>query len=223
MKLKKSLIVGASIFVMVPVIFTGFANVNVLANESVQESVAVNQEKIDTEKLDSYVSFDQNSLNYKIDSTAKSELNEYEYNYLINQVEETNNVLSKVNLKSNESLSTDIDSVTITQFESTGNSQDSDVALRSRSKYREGITQVKVYWWGVRVWLSKTTISYIGGGIAIGGIWIPEPVVSKVVSSLGVVVSLVPGGIVFNTSPHIAYLAPGALGDNLYVWGASFQ
>ncbi|MGF3113694.1 hypothetical protein [Facklamia sp. P9177] len=40
MKLKKSLIVGASILVMAPVISTGFATLNVLANESVQEQVS---------------------------------------------------------------------------------------------------------------------------------------------------------------------------------------
>ncbi|MGF3141213.1 hypothetical protein ACQV2S_00910 [Facklamia sp. P13064] len=40
MNLKKSLIVGASILIMAPVISTGFTTLNVLANERVQEQVS---------------------------------------------------------------------------------------------------------------------------------------------------------------------------------------
>jgi hypothetical protein len=64
--------------------------------------------------------------------------------------------------------------------------------------FTEGVTKVEAHWWGISVYLSKTTVQAIGGGIAIGGIWIPEPVVSKVLATLGVVVALCPGGIAFD-------------------------
>lgn len=66
----------------------------------------------------------------------------------------------------------------------------------SASAYQEGETRVQVNNWGVEVYLSKSTVQLIGGGVSLGGIWIPEPVVSKVLASAGVVVSMCPGGIV---------------------------
>lgn len=60
-------------------------------------------------------------------------------------------------------------------------------------------------------------------GVAIGGIWLPEPLVSKVVATLGAATSALPGGIVFNSSPHLAVLVPGSLGAGLNFWGVSFQ
>lgn len=82
----------------------------------------------------------------------------------------------------------------------------------SMLKFREGSNYVHVYWWGLRIGLSKTTINYIGGGIAIGGIWVPEPIVSKILATLGVALGLAPGGIVFNSTPGIANF-----------WGAGWQ
>ncbi|MDG2979036.1 hypothetical protein KNP65_03670 [Latilactobacillus curvatus] len=79
-------------------------------------------------------------------------------------------------------------------------------------RFREGSNYVHVYWWGLRIGISKSTLHYIGAGVTIGGIWVPEPVVSKVLSTLGVVATLAPGGIVFNSTPPIATF-----------WGPEFQ
>lgn len=67
------------------------------------------------------------------------------------------------------------------------------------------------------------SLNTIGAGITIGCIWIPEPFVSKVLATVGAVISMSPGGVVFNSSPHLAQLVPGNLGSGLNFWGFSFQ
>lgn len=69
-----------------------------------------------------------------------------------------------------------------------------------------------VYWWGLRIGLSKNTVNNIGSGVTIAGIWIPHPVVKGVVATLGVIIGRCPGGIVFNSTPGLAS-----------VWGFEFQ
>lgn len=64
--------------------------------------------------------------------------------------------------------------------------------------FREGKTAVNFHWWGVRFYYSKTTVQWIGAGVTVGGLWIPEPFVSKVLGSLGAVSTLTPGGIWFD-------------------------
>lgn len=64
----------------------------------------------------------------------------------------------------------------------------------------EGVNKVETYWWGVRVFLSRSTLQYIGGGVAIGGLWIPEALASKIASTLGVAIGLAPGGVVFDST-----------------------
>ena len=83
--------------------------------------------------------------------------------------------------------------------------------LLARS-YNEGVTKIDFYWWGVTIYLSKTAINVIGTGISIGGILIPETVVSKILSTLGAVVTLCPGGIAFDynyIAAGISCLVPG--------------
>lgn len=75
--------------------------------------------------------------------------------------------------------------------------------------YQEGKNDVVRNNWGIEVYISKSTINAIGAGVSIGGIWIPEPVVSKVLSSVGVVVALCPGGIVLEY--HYGWLVFKAL------------
>lgn len=61
-----------------------------------------------------------------------------------------------------------------------------------------GKNDIKFYWNYARVWLNKGTVQGIGTGLTLGGIWIPEPIVSKVAASLGVGIALTPSGIWFD-------------------------
>lgn len=216
MNLKKSLIIGASVLALAPFASATFVGTQVQANEVDSVSVSQNGD-IDIQKLDAYVSFDENNMEYKISDDAKDDLTESELQYLQTKVSETNITTRSIELSENESIDFKDNAVEVTQ-----NIDSGGTTLRAAS-YKEGINQVKVYWWGVRVWLSKTTVNTIGAGITIGGIWIPEPFVSKVLATVGVVIGMSPGGVVFNSSPHLAQLVPGSLGSGLNFWGFSFQ
>ena len=87
-----------------------------------------------------------------------------------------------------------------------------NLTVLARSKYHEGSNYVHVYWWGLRIGVKKSTINSIGAGVAIGGIWLPQPLLSKLVSTAGVVLGAVPGGIVFNSTPGVKS-----------VWGMEWQ
>ena len=63
-----------------------------------------------------------------------------------------------------------------------------------------GVNAVQFFWWGMRIFLSADTVRVIGAGVAIAGIWIPLPVVNKVVATLGVAISLINRGIWFDTT-----------------------
>lgn len=88
----------------------------------------------------------------------------------------------------------------------------SNSSILTRSKYHEGSNYVHVYWWGLRIGVKKSTINSIGAGVAIGGIRLPQPLLSKLVSTAGVVLGAVPGGIVFNSTPGVKS-----------VWGMEWQ
>ena len=85
--------------------------------------------------------------------------------------------------------------------------------------FKEGVTKVEAHWYGLRVWASRTTLGVVGGGVGIAGIWIPEPIVSKVVATIGIAVgTFAPGGIVFNYTPvSVPGFPAGA------VWGVEWQ
>lgn len=159
----------------------------------------------DIDKLDKYVLFDNTSLKYSISDNAKSDLSESELSFLKSKISETNSVTSNIVINpTKETLTTGEKTITISQVVDSNNG----ISLR----FAEGKNDAKVYWWGVRIWLSKTTVNLIGAGVTIGGIWVPEPVVSKILATVGVVVGLCPGGIVFNSTPPIANF-----------WGFEFQ
>lgn len=92
-------------------------------------------------------------------------------------------------------------------------------SMLPRAMFKEGVTRLEAHWYGFRVWLSKDTVRGIGGGVGVGALWIPEPIVSKVLASLGgAVAAFAPGGVVFNYTPVITPATPiGAF------WGQEWQ
>lgn len=158
-------------------------------------------------RLDKYVFLDD-SNHFAIDENASFELSDFEYNLLKTKVAETNATIDSIKLSQNEHKVVSRDSITVIQEVKEVNR--SSLAFRS-SGFREGVNAIRFYWWGARIWLSKTTVNAIGGGIAIGGIWVPEPFISKILATVGVVIGLCPGGIVFNYTPGVN------------IWGLEFQ
>ena len=179
--------------------------VSVGVNVHASEVSSDNSFSYDIDKLDKYVTFDNVSLKYSISDNAKSELSKSELTFLQNKISETNSVTSNIVIDpTKETLTTGDKTITISQNVESNNG----ISIG----FSEGKNDAKVYWWGVRIWLSKTTVNLIGAGVTIGGIWVPEPVVSKVLATVGVVIGLCPGGIVFNSTPPIANF-----------WGFEFQ
>lgn len=89
----------------------------------------------------------------------------------------------------------------------------------NRATFIDGVTKVEAHWYGFRVWLSKDTVRGIGGGVGIGALWIPEPLVSKILASLGgAVAAFAPGGVVFNYTPVIGPATPLGV-----FWGQEWQ
>ena len=170
----------------------------VKANESV--TVAKSKEYTLSEeqknRLDKYVN-------------ASFELSDFEYNLLKTKVSETNAAIDSIKLSSNEYKVVSQDSITV--FQEVKDVNRYSFAFRSISGYQEGENAIRFYWWGARVWLSKTTVNYLGAGITLGGIWIPEAIVSKILATAGVVLGNCPGGIVFNYTPGVN------------IWGLEFQ
>lgn len=168
------------------------------------DSRTLSEEQIN--RLDKYVSLDD--LNhFVIDEKASSDLSNFEYDLLKTKVAEANTKIDSIKLAQNEHTVVSQDSVTVVQEVSELNNS----SFAFRSTFKEGKNAVQLYWWGARVWLSKSSVNFIGAGITIGGIWVPEPFVSKILATVGVVIGLCPGGIVFNYTPGVN------------IWGLEFQ
>lgn len=83
------------------------------------------------------------------------------------------------------------------------------------SRYHYGSTYVHVYWWGLRIGLNKGDLALaIGAGCVVGGVYIPVRVAQVVLGLVGLTADkLVPGGIVFNSSPQVGQS----------IWGVEWQ
>lgn len=167
--------------------------------ENSQNDFESNLSQNQIDKFDQYVGFDASTNEFSILPNAYDELTASEIHDLTIQLEKTNNIASQVNEDSGAIIVKDAKSITIEERNSQTDVRDAYL----RSRFHEGKTGAKLYWWGVRIWLSRTTLQWFGGGVTLGGIWVPEPLVSKILSSAGVIIALAPGGIAFNSTPPI--------------------
>ena len=152
-------------------------------------------------RLNDWVIYDETTAQFLPVDGAEGALDKEEYSLLILCITTANKNLAKADFVSGEV------SIVLPEQENFSSFQ-----TQSSRAYSEGVTKIEFHWWGATIYLSKTTINYIGGGIAIGGIWVPEPIVSKILATLGVIGTLVPGGIAFDYNfilAGIGALLPG--------------
>ncbi|RDV27736.1 hypothetical protein [Lysinibacillus capsici] len=131
--------------------------------------------------LDPYVNFDFAGKTFSIISEASTELSPELYTKLENQISLANAQIQQLDL--NSQAETQIPQA------------------MAAAKYVNGKTDIDFHWWGATVYLSRNTLIGLGGGIAIGGLWIPEPVISKVLGSLGIALGTaasITGGVKFD-------------------------
>lgn len=141
--------------------------------------------------LSNFVALNDEGNQYYLKDNAENSLTKEQYQYLTSQVNENNMYIKEL---LNNNSSDDINIVTPAKNESKNKIN----MLAARAKYKNGVNKVDVHWWGFRVYISKGVIRKIGNGATVGGIWIPHAVVSKVVATLGVGLSVVPGGVRFD-------------------------
>ncbi|MFI8684612.1 hypothetical protein [Rossellomorea sp. NPDC077527] len=159
-------------------------NMNELNLTGIEGDVVITEkEKV---KFEQYVKLRDNS-EYIISDEAKVKLSKQEYEKLQSVLDDTNIFISN-----------NYGNINIIDPNQESIKKDSDKMMVSIAAFKNGKTDVDTFWWGVRIYLSKYTIRAIGAGVTIGGIWVPEPLITKILATLGVVVALCPGGIQFD-------------------------
>jgi hypothetical protein len=133
--------------------------------------------------------------------------NESQFDYLTEYVDVKDNKFV-LNIPADVPMSdADIATVRVILAESNERIQEANLTIdedtltaKTQTRFTRGFgkNHVEFHWNYARVWLSKGTIHNIGRGAAFAGIWIPEPIVSKVCASLGFVASLTPNGVWFD-------------------------
>ena len=165
---------------------------------SVIEKKATLRESIDSNeitdeyltRLSNYVYINAFTKQYQVASAAREALSTEDYELLMGSVLNANAVITEAMLSGKYAVMV----------------QDDVIIIEVPSEHANGVTKVAVHWNYVRVWLSKSTIQKNGVGITIGGVWVPEAVVSKVLASLGALITLVPHGVRFDYNFLVAGL-----------------
>ncbi len=155
----------------------------------------VSQEVI--EKADPYVSLKDGK--FIIEPTIKDHLSNDELQKVEESVAEANKQVNSAREKRHLEKSgpeftetTTEEAVVFTESSPKLENTDGDEV---KPYFQEGRTSISYFWWGVRIHLSKTTVQTIGAGVGIAGVWVPEPVVSKILATLGIAATMIPGGV----------------------------
>ena len=139
---------------------------NVYTQQSETHNVLTNQE---IQLLDPYVTYDLANKSYSISDEASEELGTELYNKLVNQIEFTNSQIQYLSLNNQvEQLTTD------------------NAMFASKKAYVNGKDEIDWHWWGATIYISRNTMIAAAAGVSIGGLWIPQPILSKVIGSLGI-------------------------------------
>ena len=142
------------------------------------------------EKADSYVSLRGDQ--FSVDSEAESVFSQKDLQEIENEVKAQNKMINEAKADSNLEMKVAGDSVTFWEKGPKISSSDNDDI---DPYFQEGRNGIEFHGTTVRVLLSKTTINRVGAGVAIGGIWVPEPVISKILATVGVIAGVAPGGV----------------------------
>ncbi|QWQ38508.1 hypothetical protein KMP11_06030 [Gemella sp. zg-570] len=136
-------------------------------------------------KLDKYVKFNKDKKIFEFDKDKNLSLEEL--NFLESKISETNKRLNNLIISDNEQIKYLSKKVKVT---STPNLKEG-----AYLRYAEGIDAIDFYWWGMDIWLSKTTLNKaVATGTIIAGVFISSARILVALQILGVWTP-VPGGI----------------------------
>ncbi|MCI1223321.1 MAG: hypothetical protein LKG06_06340 [Bifidobacterium subtile] len=192
---KRCLMWAVAMIAVVGILFssTAPAFASAPAAETISQGTAVSNEL--KEKAGQYIILEGKyySLNIR---AASSELTNKEIKQVEESISTVNRQLTMVYVQQQR----DPRNVFVGNDEGVITTSSQPLSMTSRS-YKEGVNKVEWYWWGARIYLSKTTVRWIGAGVTVGGIWVPEPVVSKILATIGAITAAtVQGGIVFDAN-----------------------
>ncbi|MDK8475381.1 MULTISPECIES: hypothetical protein [unclassified Corynebacterium] len=168
------------------------------------------------ENADSYVSLRGDQ--FSVDSEAESAFSQKDLQEIENEVKAQNEKINEAKADSNLEMKVAGDSVTFWEKGPKISSSDNDDI---DPYFQEGRNGIEFHGTTVRLLMSKTTINRMGNGIAIGGIWVPEPVVSKILATAGVLGGVAPGGIYADFG--IASIVTGAIMQTAIPQRVGFQ
>lgn len=168
------------------------------------------------ENADSYVSLRGDQ--FSVDSEAESAFSQKDLQEIENEVKAQNEKINEAKADSNLEMKVAGDSVTFWEKGPKISSSDNDDI---DPYFQEGRNGIEFHGTTVRLLMSKTTINRMGTGIAIGGIWVPEPVVSKILATAGVLGGVAPGGIYADFG--IASIVTGAIMQTAIPQRVGFQ
>lgn len=142
-----------------------------------------------------YIVFNSQQQKYTLTDDAKLKLDPQVFEALENQLIQTNSFIKETVINNSESDEIVFSNPQQPQLTETLNNTG---IVTMAAKYKEGVNKIVYHWWGTSVYVSKTRINNIGAGVTIGGIWMPASLLKPIISSLGVVLGKVPGGIIFD-------------------------
>lgn len=223
-KFLSALLVFIFVFLLIPVHSISAMEKNLKAQveesnivSSVVTPVPLTEEEI--RRFNEFVLLDEDG-NFYIKSNAGKYLNsadlkklESNLNYA-NSIVQTlkNNTQIHVNLENNYTL------------DNSNKITTNKIILTSQSTYHEGVTKVETYWWGARIYISKSTANNLGSLYTLGGIFTAaQPVASAIISAMGWAGQTVPGGFSFSlTWPQLTPLMGGVNLPNIATVLATF-
>ncbi|AKP67656.1 hypothetical protein [Companilactobacillus ginsenosidimutans] len=159
--------------------------INVKADEIPTERSIKNTELQDKE-ISKHVIFDSASNSYSVSQGYLNTLSVKVADYIKENIALTNEKIQETQKDSTIGTVTAVDGQGISH------------SIKQNIARSNGKTDIKFYWNYARVWLSKDTLHQLGLGVAIDGLFVPEPIVSKVCAGFGLVAGAAKSGIWFD-------------------------
>ena len=156
-----------------------------------QQYTVTQEEK---EKFNSYVLLNEETHQYSIQAEAATALTTAEYQKLQRQIDQYGDEI----------------------FVIAPEQESPSIALYANGQYVEGVTKIETYWWGYRVYLSKTAAqtAIATGFVVIGSVTVAGPLVLFAIGMLGVATGLaLPGGIIFDYNIILSAISPSMVLD----------
>lgn len=170
-------------------------NTNISVETQNNEPLSLDQ----ISKFDQFIFYNENTRLYEIDNIAKSKLDSIEYQKLENSINNANECLSTIDFNTGDLVEV-VDANNSYFYKNNELIKDStyyNQSFASARSFKEGVNKVVTYWWGLDVYIKKSTLRAAGDGATIAGIWIPYRIIGAVASTCGVAISKAPGGIAF--------------------------